>query len=300
VYPLGALSLNGGGTDIAEYIDMFKAGAVGFSDGLKPCQDAGLLLRALTYVKTFEGLIIHHPEDKTLRGKGLMHEGLVSTSLGLMGVPVLAEVVALQRDLMLREYADSKLLVHAVSAADSLQILKKAREKSEKVFVSASYLNLIATDENVRGFHSLYKVKPVLRSETDRDALLQAVKEDIIDVIVSNHVPVDEDGKKVEFPYAESGAGGIETAFIATLDALAEKMDIGHLVSKFNDRPREILGLPPASVIEGQRADICIFERGTTHVFDKSLSLSANNPLLNHTFRSRVIGSVLGDNLVLA
>lgn len=299
IKPLGALSADGSGKDIAEYFDMFTAGAVGFSDGLVSCQDAGLLSRALDYVKAFDGIIVHHPEDKTLRGKGLMHEGTVSTSLGLMGVPALAEAVAVQRDLLLREYTDSRLLVHAISSIESVQLIQAAKEKSRKVYASVAYLNLIATDENVRGFDVDYKVRPVLRSEDDRNALILALKNNVLDVIVANHVPVDEDGKKVEFPYAENGAGGIETAFIATVDALSEKIPLENLVSKFNDRPREILGFDPVKIEEGQAADLCIFETDNLHIFNKSYSLSSNNPMLNASFQTRIIATVSVDNIVI-
>lgn len=298
IKPLGALSAGGAGKDIAEYFDMHTAGAVGFSDGLVSCQDAGLLSRALHYVKAFGGLIVHHPEDKTLRGKGLVHEGYVSTSLGLMGVPSLAEVVALQRDLLLRDYTDSRLLVHAISSAESVPFLQAAKEKSGKLFASVAYQNLIASDDNVEGFDVNYKVKPVLRSREDRAALIQAVKNNVIDVIVSNHVPVDEDGKKVEFPYAENGASGIETAFIATVDSLSDTIDLATLVSKFNDKPREILGLDAVKIEEGQQADLCIFETGNPRAFTKSFSLSTNNPLLNTTFQTRILATVAGDNMV--
>lgn len=300
IKPLGALSTDGSGKDIAEYFDMLTAGAVGFSDGLISCQDAGMLSRALDYVKAFDGIIVHHPEDKTLSGKGLMHEGTVSTSLGLKGVPSLAEAVAVQRDLLLREYTDSRLLVHAISSNESVQLIRAAKEKSGKVYASVPYLNLIATDENVRGFDVDFKVRPVLRSDDDRNALILALKNNVLDVIIANHVPVDEDGKKVEFPYAEHGAGGIETAFIATVDALAEKINLENLVAKFNDRPREIFGFEPVKIEEGQTADLCIFEKGNQHIFNKSYSLSANNPLLNSSFQTRILATVFGDNIVIA
>jgi dihydroorotase len=296
IFPLGALSIDGQGNEIAEYYDMFMAGAVGFSDGLRSCQDSGLLQRACQYVKAFNGIIVHHPEDKTLRGKGLMHEGQVSTSLGLKGVPAIAEVAMVQRDLLIREYTDSKLLIHAISSKESTKLLQDAKKSKSSVFSSVAYLNLIATDQNLAGFDVMYKVRPVLREEADKNALVKAVKDDIIDAIISNHVPVDEDGKKVEFPYADQGAGGLETAFMATMDALSSKIEMENLVSKFNESPRKIFGIPEPLIQPGENADLCIFETGISYPFQKTLSLSTNNPLINRTFNTRVRASVLGDH----
>ncbi|MFZ1704639.1 MAG: dihydroorotase [Saprospiraceae bacterium] len=297
ILPIGALSLNGKGVDIAEYYDMFSAGAAGFSDGLNSCQDSGLLLRALLYAKAFDGIIIHHPEDKTLRGQGVIHEGLVSTSLGLKGSPTIAEVSMLQRDLLLQAYANSKMLVHAISSGESVILLQKAKKQKHNIFVSVPYLNLRAVDKNLEGFNVDYKVKPVLREEADKNALIKGLMNGTIDAVISNHVPVDEDGKKVEFPYADYGAGGIETAFVATIDYLGDKMDLGKLVSKFNDGPRKIFGIPSPKIEKGEIADLCIFERGTSKKYTSSFSLSGNNPLFAHTFDTVVRASVLAQDV---
>ena len=180
-------------------------------------------MRALLYVKTFNGIIIHHPDDKTLREKGMVHEGFISTTLGLKGVPSIAELAHVQRDILLQEYTNSRMLIHAISSKEAADLLNKEKKKREKLFVSVPYLNLIATDKKIEDFNVDYKVRPVLREEEDRKSLVKALQNQTIDAVVSNHTPIDEDGKKVEFPYADYGAGGIETAFIATLEVLQDK-----------------------------------------------------------------------------
>lgn len=300
IYPLGALSVQGEGVDIAEYYDMHHAGAVGFSDGLVSCQNSGLLARALMYVKAFNGIIVHHPEDKTLAAKGLMHEGFVSTTLGMKGIPVAAELAMVQRDLLMLDYTESRLMIHGISSGEAVALVKKARKDHKQLYVSVPYMNLVSSDKQVEGFDAGFKVKPVIRGESDRKTLVKAVSENNIDVIISNHVPVDEDGKKVEFPYADFGASGLETAFIATIDALSAHMKPEDIVLKFTDNPRHIFGLPKPEIAVGASADLCIFERGTSYVFNRSLSLSQNNPYLGKTFQTRIRCTVNGSHTYIA
>lgn len=300
IFPIGALSKDGKGEDIAEYYDMFTAGAVAFSDGLKPTQNAGLLLRALQYVTAFDGVVINHPHDKNLDNKGQMHEGLLSTMLGMKGVPTIAELVMLQRDLLLFQYSGSKLVVHAVSSKESIDLLMKEKKNKKNIFVTVPYLNLLCDEKNVDNFNVSFKVEPVLRSETDKKALIKGLSSGTIDAVISNHFPIEDDGKNVEFPYADSGAGGIETAFRATLDTLGIHMDLAFLVSRFNEAPRSIFGLPVPTIEEGAFADLCLFDMASPSVFEKSYSVSNNNPFLGKTFQTTVVASILGEDVFLA
>jgi dihydroorotase len=300
ILPVGALSLDGKGVDIAEYFDMFSAGAIGFSDGLRSCDDNGLLLRALLYVKTFNGIIIHHPDDKSLRGKGMVHEGYISTTLGLKGVPSIAELAHVQRDILLQEYSDSRMLLHAISSKEAVDLLNREKKKREKLFVSVPYLNLIATDKKIEDFNVDYKVRPVLREEEDRKSLIKALQTQTIDAIVSNHTPIDEDGKKVEFPYADYGAGGLETAFIGTMETLKDKVETEILVAAFNEGPRKIFQIPVPAIEVGENADLCIFDLASQYTFSKSFSVSSNNPLLGQTFSTQIKATILGNDVYLA
>ncbi|MBK8546018.1 MAG: dihydroorotase [Saprospiraceae bacterium] len=300
ILPIGALSQDGKGVDIAEFYDMFSAGAIGFSDGLRACENSGLLMRALLYVKTFNGIIIHHPDDKTLREKGMVHEGFISTTLGLKGVPSIAELAHVQRDILLQEYTNSRMLIHAISSKEAADLLNKEKKKREKLFVSVPYLNLIATDKKIEDFNVDYKVRPVLREEEDRKSLVKALQNQTIDAVVSNHTPIDEDGKKVEFPYADYGAGGIETAFIATMEVLQDKIEMDVLVSAFNEGPRKIFNLPVPAIEVGQEAELCIFDTASKHTFLTSFSGSANNPFLGKTFSTQIKATILGNEMYLA
>jgi len=301
ILPIGALSKDGKGNDIAEYIDMHQAGAIAFSDGLNAVQNGGLLLRALQYANQFDGIIIHHPDDSTLSSGGQMHEGVASTTMGMKGSPDIAEVSMLQRDLLLLEYSGSKLVSHAISSAKSVLLVKTHKKTNQNLFCTVSYLNLKSTDQQLEGFDSLYKVQPPLRSEKDKNALIKAIKEDTIDAIVSNHVPLEEDLKKLEYTYAAFGATGLETAFIATLDVLIKDVGIEKIVQKFTNHPRKIFGITIPKIDEGQPANLCIFDTKQKHVITQSKSLSTNNPFINvHTFDSKILMTVNGKEAYIA
>ena len=290
MYPLGAISQNCDGKDLAELIDMYHAGAVAFSDGYRAVQDAGLLLRALQYAGAFDGLIMNRPHHKTVAAGGQMHEGVMSTSLGLKGIPALAEELMVQRDLSLLEYAGGRLHIHLVSTAKSIDLIRAARSRGLAVTCSVAAVNLCFSDEMMADFDSNWKVMPPLRSHPDVEALRSAVLDGTVDLICSNHIPWHEEAKNLEFPYAEFGMTGLETAFSLCLTHTDIPVEV--LVSKFALAPRRILGLPVPAVKKGERANLTVFDPEATWLYSSSESRSANSPFLGTELKGKVLGVV--------
>jgi dihydroorotase len=302
-FPIGALSQDCAGKDLAELYDMHNAGAIAFSDGLHAIQDAGLLLRAMQYATAFKGLIINHPHHKGLASGGQMHEGIVSTSLGLKGLPDIAEHLMVQRDLSLLEYAgpQARLHLHLLSSARSVEMVRKAKAAGLPVTASVALANLCFTDQQLAmqpgasPFDSHLKVQPPLRSQKDADALLEGVLDGTIDFICTHHIPWDEEAKNLEFPYAEFGMTGLETAWSMYCMYLSERLPLERWVSAVAVAPRALLGISIPEIAVGQSADLTVFEpeKSWTLSPENARSRSLNTPLLNRTLQGKVWGTVL-------
>ncbi|MBK7873586.1 MAG: dihydroorotase [Saprospiraceae bacterium] len=290
-YPIGAVSENCEGKDITEMLDMRLAGALAFSDGRKSLQHSGLILRALEYVLPFNGIIINQPLDKAIAGDGQMHEGIISTMLGLKGIPNLAEELMVERDLHLLAYADSRLHIANVSTAGAVARIREAKARGLRVTASVAALNLLFEDEAIAEFESNYKVMPPLRSAADREALIAGLEDNTLDFISSNHTPVDPEGKNLEFPYADFGAIGLQTAFATSRAALKDKLSLEQLIEKLAIQPRRIFGLDVPRVESGQAANLTIFDPDKKWAFQEAdiRSKSKNSPLIG----KELIGKVL-------
>lgn len=300
-YPMAAVSQDCEGKDITEMIDMYHAGAVAFTDGKKSIQDNGMMMRALQYVKTFDGLVINHPHDKSVASGGQMHEGIVSTSLGMKGIPNLSEDLMVVRDLFLAEYTDSKLHLSNISTAYAVDLVRKAKRKGIKVTASVSALNLAFTDTQLEDFDSNFKVLPPLREKTDQRELIKAVADGTIDFVTSNHVPWHEESKVLEFSYADFGAIGLETAFGLTNKTLAKKLTINQLIEKFAIQPRTILNIPIPEIKEGAAANLTIFQPEEEWTFTEKdiFSKSKNTPLIGEILQGKVLGVVNGQQVFI-
>lgn len=290
--PLGAVSLKTEGKDITEMIDMHHAGAVAFTDGLHPITSAGLLSRALHYVKSFGGTVINQPLDDSLSPGGQLHEGVISTQLGMRGIPDLSETLTVHRDLELLAYADSRLLVHLISSADSLPMIKTAKEKGLAAFASVSALHLQFTVAELADFDSNFKVLPPLRAEADRQALINGVVDGTIDCIVSNHVAHQEEGKKLEFAYADFGSLGLETCFAQTSTVLGGRLKADQLAALFCHGPRRALNLPTLSIEQGASAEFSFFQLNKEWTFNRQnlAGKGDNSPLLGKVLKGGVVG----------
>ena len=292
VHPLGAISHATAGKEITEMIDMQRSGAIAFTDGLHPIAQTGLLLRALQYVKSFDGLIVNMPLDLSLIADGQLHEGALSTSLGMPGIPTVAETMYLERDISLLAYSDSRLHVHGVASRESVTLIRKAKARGLRISAATPVLNLLHTDAVLAEFDSNYKVLPPLREAADREALREAVADGTIDMVYSNHQPLDPEAKDLEYPYADFGAEGLETAYAALRSALGERMSPELLVRTLSGAARELFALPPATIAEGARAELSFFLPDTawTPTADDLRSLSNNNPLLGQSLIGRPLG----------
>jgi dihydroorotase len=292
--PIGAVTADCKGMEITEMYDMRDAGALAFSDGNTSIQHSGVLLRALQYVKAFDGVILNKPLDHSLAGKGQMHEGETSTLLGMKGIPDIGETIQVQRDLSVLDYADSRLHFAHLSARDSIHLVKKARKQGLQVTASIPVLNLLYLDKDLEEFNTHLKVMPPLRGKKDQKALIKGLKEGTIDCICSNHTPLELEQKDLEFPYAGFGASTIEYTFSIAWSTLQEEVDLASLVEKFVSNSRKIFNLPVPVIEEGAMANITLFDPDLTDIPDagSSLSKSSNCPVFGKELQGKVLGII--------
>jgi dihydroorotase len=297
LFPIGALTKESEGKDLAELYDMKKAGAVAFGDYNKSLDNANLLKIALQYVQDFDGLVIAFAQDEKIKGSGVANEGIVSTQLGLKGIPNLAEELQIARNLFLLEYTGGKLHIPTISTAKSVQLIKEAKAKGLNVTCGAAVHHLVLTDSTLEGFDTRYKVLPPLRTETDRKALLKGIKDGTIDIITSDHNPIDIEHKKMEFDTAKNGTIGLESAFgalmtVLPLETIIEKLTAG----------KSIFSIESHSIDEGLKANLTLFNPEPKSVFTKSniLSKSKNSAFLGMEIKGKVYGIVNQRKIILA
>lgn len=291
--PIGAVSVDCAGKDIAELYDMQAAGAVAFSDGKHQIQNSALMLRALLYVQPFNGVILNQPLDANMARGGQMHEGKISTSLGLRGIPSLAEELMVQRDIQLANYTNSRLHLLNISCKGSVELVRKAKAAGLKVTASVPAMNLACTDRELENFDVNFKVMPPLRSDEDREALKAGLLDGTIDFITSNHTPLDPEAKNLEFPFAEFGAIGLETAFSLVRQSFPEAQP-EFFVEKMSLAPRRLLGLPTPQLEVGSEADFTLFSPSAKWTLHSSAicSKSSNTPFCGQQFEGKVYGIV--------
>jgi len=292
LHPLGAATQNIEGKALAEMLDMRSNGAIAFTDGWKPVQNANLMLKALEYVKAFNGTVIQLPIDGALSEGGLMHEGIMSTRLGMAGIPALAETLMIHRDIELLRYTRSRLHISGVSTAEGVDMIRKAKKEKLAVTCSVTPYHLALTDEALHGYSSLYKVSPPLRSEADRKALVKGLKDGTIDCIATHHRPQEWDAKEKEFEYAGDGMNVQEIAFSIINKAAGKDIDVATIIEAFSIRPREIFGLNEANVAKGGNAELTFFITDDSFTLQEAniQSISRNNPFIGKELNGRVIG----------
>lgn len=296
IYPIGAISKDCKSIEMAEILQMKEAGAIAFSDGMYSIQNSGLLLRALEYLKLLpDSILINSCNDQNITGHGQMHEGKTSTSLGLRGMPALAETVNVQRDLSILKYTDSKLLIHKVSAAESLAHIKSEKTTQKNVFASVSIFNLIFEDSDMASFDVNLKLDPPLRTAKDRKALLKAISDGVIDIICSDHRPWDAEKKDLEFQSSSFGAISLETAFAAFNSFLAKELNLDHWVQSVCINPIAILHLPEQIIQAGNTCDLTWFhpEMEWTYKAEDIKSISKNSPLIGKKLKGKVLGTMV-------
>ena len=296
LYPIGALTKNSEGTDLAELYDMKNAGAIAFGDYNASISNANLFKIGLQYVQDFDGLILSFCQDEKIKGNGVANEGVVSTRLGLKGIPSLAEELIVARNLFLLEYTSGKLHIPTISSAKTVALIKEAKQKGLQVTCSVSVHHLTLTDEVLTTFDSRYKVSPPLRSESDRLALIEGVLDGTIDCITSDHNPIDIEHKKMEFDLAKNGTIGLESAFGALMTVLPIEVIVQKLTAA-----RSIFDLQQPEIKEGAQANLTLFTTDEKWTFSKEsiLSKSKNSAFLGFEMNGNVVGIFNNDKLVI-
>jgi dihydroorotase len=288
IYPLGTISNKREGKDMAEMYDMFKSGARAFTDGNRPVQDAGLMERALLYVQGFGAKVISYPEDIAIAGKAKVNEGIVSTMLGMKGIPSLAEELMIARDLYLAEDSNSEIHFTTISTTHAVELIRDAKQKGIKVTCDVAAHNLVLTDEALEGFDSLYKVKPPLRTQADVNALIAGLKDGTIDAIVSQHTPHEIEFKDVEFEVAEYGIIGLQTTFALAIKA---GLPVELIVEKLSVNPRKILNIDAVVFAEGQPANLVLLDTSADWEYTRAVnrSKSYNSPFIGQNLKGKVL-----------
>jgi dihydroorotase len=295
LFPIGALTKGSEGKDLAELFDMKNAGAIAFGDYGKSLSNANLLKIGLLYVQDFDGLVLAFCQDENIKGNGVANEGIVSTRLGLKGIPNLAEELIVARNLFLLEYTGGKMHISTISTAKSVELVKEAKKKGLQVTCSVAVHHLVLTDEKLDDFDTRFKVSPPLRTKEDRKALLEGVLDNTIDCITSDHNPIDIENKKMEFDLAKNGTIGLESAFSALMTVLPLEVIIDKLTFG-----KTILNIDNHSIEEKKIASLSIFTIGDNWEFTKEniLSKSKNSAFLGQRMKGKVIGTYNNGKLI--
>ena len=290
----GTISEQREGLELSEMYDMFQAGVRVFTDDKRAIQDAGLMTRALLYAQNFKGKIFSFAEDRHLAGKGMVHEGTISTGLGLKGIPSVAEEIMIDRDLSLAEYTNSSIHFSTISSGKSVDLIRKAKAKGIKVTADVSAIHLLLDDHSLIGFDTVFKLKPPLRSKYDRESLIEGLVDGTIDGICSDHCPQEVEKKKKEFEIAEYGASGLETTFAVARTATKNKLSLPELISKFTSHPRNCAGLKTGIIENNQTADLTLFYPDYKWlVTDNQIkSKSRNNPFIGQELTGKAFAVI--------
>ena len=284
--PIGTFSKGKSGEELSEMYEMSQLGVSIFGDYKQGVFDGNLLKLGLLYAKSF-GRIMVHPENHQLSNGGVMHEGSVSTYIGLKGAPVIAETTQILRDLAILEYTEGALHIASVSSVDGVQAIRKAKAQGLNVSASVNFSHLLFTEDNLKNYETDFKLSPPLRTSKDCAVLREAVLDGTIDCIAIDHLPKDIEQKQCEFDNAAFGMAGFEGAVTALLADF--KMDNEIMQDRLSTTPRRLLGLPNISIVEGQIAEFTIVSKELNPVSVLS-SKSANNPFKSMGLNSCIRG----------
>lgn len=262
VYPIACITKGQKGAELSEMSALKKAGAVAFSDDGKPVTDSGVMRNALEYARTFNMLIIDHPEDQAVSGDGVANEGANATIAGLRGINRAAEEIAIARDIVLAESLGAKIHIAHVSTAGGVELIREAKARNVKVTCETCPHYFCATDEEILSYNTNAKINPPLREQSDVDAIIDGIRDGTIDVIATDHAPHAADEKNREFDLAPFGTVGFETALSLAYTYLADAGNIGmtDIVRLMSHNPAKLLGLPVVYVKPGAMADVVVFD----------------------------------------
>jgi dihydroorotase len=301
VQPMAALTKGLGGQEMAEIGLLKAAGAVAFSDGIRSVTNASVMRRVLTYARDFDALVVHHTEDPDLVGEGVMNEGELAARLGLMGIPKAAEAIMLERDVRLLSLTGSRYHAASITCAESIDILRRAREAGLAISASASINHLTLNEVDIGSYRTFFKLAPPLRAEADRAALVMALASGLIDVVMSDHNPQDVEVKRLPFAEAAPGAIGLETMLSAGLRLVhSQEVTLMALLNAMSTRPAQLLGLPGGTLRPGAPADIIVVDLDSPWVLDPDTlkSKCKNTPLDEARLQGRVVRTIVAGRTV--
>lgn len=296
LYPIGALTMQSKGIDMAELYDMQQAGAIAFGDYKKAIQNPNLLKIALLYAQNFDGLVLSFPQENNIAGKGIVNEEEQSTLLGLKGIPALAEELQIARDVFLLEYTGGTLHIPTISTAKSVTLIREAKAKGLQISCSTTVHHLTLTDKELVTFDTNYKVLPPLRTQKDINALIKGIKDGTIDMVTSDHQPINVEHKKVEFDHAKYGTTGLESAF-GTLNTI---LDIEQTVAMLT-KGKSIFKIENESIEKGNKADLSLFNPvgDTTFTEEHVISSSKNSAFIGKSIKGTPYGIIANGKMIL-
>jgi dihydroorotase len=304
VYPIGAITKGSRGEELSEYGDLHEAGCVAVSDDGRPVGSARVMRRALEYARTFGLTVIDHCEDPSLFEGAVMNESPVATLLGLRGTPAASEAMIVERDILLAELTGGKVHIAHISAAASVEAVRRGKARGVAVTAEATPHHLLLNDTLVRDsrYDTATKMNPPLRSEADRLAVVEGIRDGTIDCIATDHAPHTIDDKRVEYDQAAFGIVGLETAVPLCLDRLvgAGLFDVGGLVRLLSTHPARVLGLPGGSLRPGEVGDVTVLDLDRKRKVDpeRMASLGRNTPFAGWTLKGAVALTVVGGRVV--
>ncbi len=300
VYPVAAISPGLKGDSLCEYGELKDAGAVAVSDDGRPVDNVLLMRRTLEYAKGFGLTVISHCEDMTLAAGGCMNEGVVSTRMGLTGIPNISESIMVMRDAGLCELTGGKLHIAHVSAKESVDAIREAKKRGVNITAETAPHYFTLTDEAVKGYNTFAKMNPPLRSAKDREAIREGLADGTLDAIATDHAPHSPLEKNVEFNFADNGIVGLETSLSLSLKLVHDSIiDIETLVTRMSTAPAKILGIENG-IKEGNLADITIINPDIEFIVDsdKFLSKSKNTPFNGMMLKGKAVYTLIGGNIV--
>ena len=301
VQPMAALTKGLEGKELAEIGLLKAAGAVAFTDGARSVTNSQVMRRALTYAGDFDALVVHHTEDPDLIGDGVMNEGEFAARVGLHGIPRAAETIMLERDIRLVALSRARYHAASITCAESLAVLRRAKEAGFLVTAAASVNHLALNEIDIGSYRTFFKMSPPLRAEEDRVALVEALSEGLLDVVMSDHNPQDVETKRLPFAEAAPGAIGIETMLSAALRLVhGGAMRLGTLLRAMSTRPAELLGLQAGTLKAGAPADVIVADIDVPWVLDpdKLKSKCKNTPFDEARLQGRVMRTIVAGRTV--
>ena len=297
VHPIGCCTKGRAGRELAEIGSMHQAGAVAISDDGGWIENPQVMRRVLEYAKAFDILVISHCELAEL-SDGVANEGLVSTRLGLRGVPDTSEAAAVARDVLLAELVGARLHVAHVSCAKTVDVIRWAKERGVQVTAEVCPHHFTLTDEALEDFDACCRVNPPLRTEADRQAVINGLADGTIDAIATDHAPHPRSEKEVEFDNARPGMIGFETAFSLGYEqlVLTKRLGLVDYIARLTTVPAQILGLPLPCIEPGADADLVVLDPKTNWIYalDQVVSRSSNSPFIGRQLQGRITGAILG------